>query len=174
MADEKKVSKKRNAGQYLFDIIIKTVLCASVISIDFTLFANSGNYNLFFTSPFGNLEAIYVYVAIIAVSFILMFIASFVRPLENITLSAVFALFVVAVINQFASFDKKSGLLLLFDGMFSEDVNILLYQHAHLITAITVFVIFWIILSFLSRSFIFYITLGVCAVLGGAALYKRK
>lgn len=166
MADGKSVSKKRSVGQYLFDVIVKTILCASVISVDFTLFANSGNYDLFFTSPFGNLEAIYIYVGIAVVSFILMFIASFVRPLENITLSAVFALFVVAVINQFAAFDKKSGLLLIFDGVFSYDVNIILYQHAHMIMSIIVFLIVWIILSFLNRRFMLCITLGVCAVLG--------
>ena len=61
MADGKSVSKKRSVGQYLFDVIVKTILCASVISVDFTLFANSGNYDLFFTSPLGNLEAIYIY-----------------------------------------------------------------------------------------------------------------
>ncbi|MBR1948236.1 MAG: hypothetical protein IKA30_00410, partial [Alphaproteobacteria bacterium] len=163
---QKKVKTGRKAWQYLFDIIIKTILCSAVISINFTLFANAGSYNLFSSATYGNLEAIYIYAAITSLSFVLILIASFIRPLENIVLSAVFALFAVAVINQFGLFEKQSGLLLLFDGLFSEDINIILYEHSHMITALIVFVVFWIILSLLSRSFIFYLTLGACAILG--------
>ena len=162
----KPVQKNRKLWQYMFDLVIKTLLCSLIISIDFTLFANAGSYNLFSTGVYGNLEALYIYGGITAVSFILMFIASFIRPLENILLSAVFALFVVAIVNQFATFEKQSALLLLFDGVFSENINIILYEHSRLIILSVVFVLSWILLSLLNRSFLFYITLGLCAFLG--------
>ncbi len=162
----KNIQKRRRMWQYLFDIIIKTLLCSAVLSIDFTLFANSGSYSIFSTGVYGNLEALYIYGGITAISFVLMFIASFIRPLENIVLSVVFALFTVAVINQFATFEKQSALLLLFNGVFSEDLNVILYEHSHLIILTATFLISWIFLSLLSRSFLFYTTLGVCALLG--------
>lgn len=162
----KNSSKRRHLGQYLFDVIIKTLLCASILAVDFTLFANAGSYNLFSTSAYGNMEAIYIYAAIGAISFILMFVASFIRPLENIILSAVFALFAVALINQFAVFEKKSGLLLLFNGIFTEDINIILYENSHLIIAVAVFLIIWIVLAMLGRSFLFYLTIASCGLLG--------
>lgn len=71
-----KAKKHRTFWQYMFDLIVKTFILASVISIDFTLFANSGNYSLF-SSSWLNIEAQYIYIAIFAVSFVLMFIVSF-------------------------------------------------------------------------------------------------
>ena len=154
----KKSKKSRSAWQYMFDLIIKTILCGVILSIDFTLFANAGSYNLFSSAMYGNLEALYIYAGIGAVSFILMFISSFVRPLENIVLSIVLALFTVAIINQFATFEKHSGLLILFEGIFSDEANVFMYKNSHMIIALLVFVVSWIILSLLKRQYIFYIT----------------
>ncbi|MDD7312915.1 MAG: hypothetical protein PUH03_00965, partial [bacterium] len=42
-----KKAKRRTFWQYLFDLIIKTVLCSVLIGLNFTLFANAGSYHLF-------------------------------------------------------------------------------------------------------------------------------
>ena len=100
---------KRTFWQYWFDLIVKTILLATIISLDFTLFANAGSYNLFSSSTWLNTEAQYIYIAIVAFSFLFMFIASFFRALENFILSLSFAVLGVALINQFATFEKKIG-----------------------------------------------------------------
>lgn len=158
--------KRRGFGGYLFDLIVKTLLCTAIISVDFTLFASAGSYNLFSSSMFGNLEAIYIYAGIGALSFVLMFIASLIRPLENIILSVVIAGFVIALINQFALFDKNSALLLLFEGLFDSNINMILYEYGQWLTLGLVFFVSWFVLSLFGRSFVFYLTLGVCGLLG--------
>ncbi len=158
--------KGRNFWQYMFDIIIKTLLCAAIILTNFILFANSGSYNIFSSSMYGNLEILYIFAGITGISFILVFFASLIRPLENILLATIFGLFTVVIINQFATFDKQSALLLLFEGIFSNEVNIILYSYSQLIIFGVVFLISWIILSLLSRSFLFYLTVGICGLLG--------
>ena len=160
------LKNKRRFWHYLFDLIVKTLICAIMLSINFTLFANSGNYSLFASSMKLNMEAEIIYALIFAISFILMFIASFYRALENIILSICFAGVCVATINQFATFEKKSGLLILFNGVFSEDINLILYEYALWITGAACFVIFWIILKIFNRQVMLYFMIVLGALLG--------
>ena len=120
-------SRKRRIWQYLFDLVIKTLLCTALISLDFTLFANAGNYNIFASSFYPTHEVQYIYIGIAVCSFLLMFAASFFRKLENIVAAVFFALLCVAVINQFATFEKHSGKLIVFNCKFSDSVNAVLY-----------------------------------------------
>ena len=163
---EIKVVKRRTVWQYLFDLVIKTLVLATLVSLNFTMFANAGSYGLFSSSPWVNMDARLIYLSIGVLSFVLMFVASFLRWLENVLLAAGFALFGVAVINQFATFEKQSALLILFNGIFSDDMNLLLYQYSSWIIGASVFVIIWMLLCCLSRQFIFYIWLALAAVLG--------
>ena len=70
---------KRKIWQYLFDMVFKTLILSSILSIDFTLFANSGNYGLFTVSKWLNIEAQYIYIAIVVLSLGIMFFASFLK-----------------------------------------------------------------------------------------------
>lgn len=158
--------KQRSFWQYLVDLTVKTFICAILISIDFTLFANAGSYNLFSSSLRLNIEAEYIYLAIFIFSFLLMFIASFFRSLENIVLALCFALMCIAGINQFAVFEKHSGLLIIFNGIFSENINTVLYEYSFWIIGLAAFVFFWLLLKLLRRQFMFYFMLGLAAVLG--------
>ena len=176
-----KAKKHRTFWQYMFDLIVKTFILASVISIDFTLFANSGNYSLF-SSSWLNIEAQYIYIAIFAVSFVLMFIVSFFRSLENVLLAIIVALTSVALINQFATFEKQSALLVLFQGIFSENINVILYEYSFLLVGVLVFLISWFFLNLLKRQFLFYLMLCLVALqgwllseayLGGSSKYFR-
>ncbi len=161
-----KAAQHRSVWQYLFDLFVKTLICAALISLDFTLFANAGSYNLFSSSIRLNIEAEFIYLGIVVISFILMFIASFFRWLENVVLSLCFALMTIAVINQFALFEKQSVLLVFFNGIFSDTVNVILYEYALWIVGLIAYIAFWLLLKLLRRSFLFYFMIGLFAVLG--------
>ena len=159
-------SKKMRVFRYLFDLIIKTILCALLISLDFTLFANSGNYNIFTSSFFLNTEALYIYTGIALFSFLLMFTASFIHGLQNLFLALLVALLCVAFVNQFASFEKHSGLLIIFNGVFSDDVNLVLYKYSLWIIGSVIFVICWLLFNKLRRSFLLYLTILMALCMG--------
>lgn len=161
-----KKAKKRTFWQYLFDLIIKTFLCALLIGLDFSLFANAGSYHLFSSAARLTPEAEWIYIGIAAVSFALVLLSSFSKHLEDAVLSLIFALFIIALINQFAVFEKHSGLLILFNGLFSDTVNAALYEYAFLIIGAVSFAVFFILLKLLKRQVLLYVTLGIAAVLG--------
>lgn len=162
----KKNGQTRTFWQYLFDLSVKTFLCALLLALDFSLFANAGSYHLFSSAARLTPEAEWIYLGIAAVSFVIMLAASFSKSVENTVLSAVFALFVIALINQFAVFEKHSGLLILFSGLFSDKVNAILYEYAFLIIGAASFVVFFTLLKLLKRQTLLYVTLGIAAVLG--------
>ena len=159
-------SRKRRIWQYLFDLLVKTLLCTALIALDFTLFATAGNYNIFASSFYPTFEVQYIYIGIAVCSFLLMFIASFFRKLENVVAAVFFALLCVAIINQFATFEKHSGLLIVFNGIFSDGVNAVLYEYSLWIIGIVAFLVFWILLNALRRQFLLYLTLLIMAVWG--------
>ena len=97
-----------------------------VLAIDFTLFVNAGNYKIFTDFGSVNMEAMFVYAGIAAVSLVTVLLFMIILPLEDLLLSAVFAVTCVAVINLFAIFDKQSGLIVLVGEWFSSDINALL------------------------------------------------
>lgn len=161
--DEK---KGRGLGGFLFDLIMKSLLMTIVLSIDFTLFANAGTYNLFNSYGSLSLEAIFIYAGIAALSLIVMFLSMLIIPIENLVLSAVFAVTGIAIINQFALFDKQSGLIILFGEWLSNDVNVILYKYSYWIMAGIMFVISYIIIHILKRSLLFYFTLALAGLCG--------
>ena len=86
--------------------------------------------------------------------------------MENIFAEVFFALLCVAVINQFATFEKHSGLLIVFNGIFSDSVNAVLYEYSLWIIGIVAFIAFWMLLNLLRRQFLLYLALLVMAVWG--------
>ena len=72
----KKQPKKKTFFQYLFDLFIKTLILFLILALDFTLFANSGNYGLFLSTFEPMPEVIYIYAGIGVLSFGLIFITS--------------------------------------------------------------------------------------------------
>ena len=156
--------RKRTFGQYLFDLLVKTLILFLLLALDFTLFANSGNYNLFLSAVEPMPEAVYIYIGLAGLSFVLMFFASLFKFLENIVISLAVSLLSIALINQFATFDKSSGLLILLNGLVSDEINALLYEYAFLIIGTAVFILTWILLSIFSRSFLFYLFLLLAAL----------
>ena len=159
-------SGRRRIWQYLFDLIIKTIICAAFISLDFTLFANSGNYHIFGSSFYLNAEVLYIYIGIAVFSFVIMFAASFFKKLENVVLALCVSLLCIAIINQFASFEKHSGLLILFSGIFSDGANAVLYKYSFWIIGVAVFIAAWLLFNMLKRQFLLYFAALQLVVLG--------
>ena len=133
--------RKRTFLQYLFDLFVKTLILFSILALNFTLFANAGSYNLFMSSVEPMPEAFYIYAGLGVLSFVVMFFCSWCKPLENIVLSLTVALFCIAIVNQFATFDKKSGLLIAFNGLFNDEINAALYEYSFLVIGVIVFVV---------------------------------
>ncbi len=162
---QEKLKPRRTFGQYLFDLIVNTVACFVLLAINFTLFANSGNYNIFGASAILNQEVILIYAALLFVSFAITFVLSFSKNLQNALPAIIAALFVIAVINQFATFEKHSTLLLLLGNFFSESTNNLLYEYSFEIIGIAVFLMAFLLITFLKRAYRLYLVLALCAAL---------
>lgn len=157
---------KRSVWQYLFDLLVKTFILAALISIDFTLFAKAGNYKMFTSTSMLTLEVQYIYATIALICFVVMLLASFRPKLENAFLSLGVALTVIAIINQFATFEKHSGLLIFFSGIFSDQVNGWLYEYSFWIIGLCVFALAWFIMNRLRRSIMFYMMCGLALIWG--------
>ncbi len=162
---QEKLRPKRTFGQYIFDLILNTLACAALLAINFTLFVNAGNYNLFASSALINQEAVLIYTAILALSFVLTFLLSFSKNLQNALPCIVTALFVIAIINQFATFEKHSALLILLGNFLSENANNFFYEYSFAIIGTTVFLIAFLLITFLKRSYRLYIVLALFAAL---------
>ena len=75
--------KKRGFGGFLVDWFIKSLLMSIVLAIDFTLFVNSGNYKIFTDYGDINIEAMFIYAGIAAISFIVVLL--FMINLQRLT-----------------------------------------------------------------------------------------
>ncbi len=162
---QERLKPKRTFGQYLFDLIVNTMACFALLAIDFTLFANSGNYNIFGASSILNQEVIFIYATVFLISFILTFLLSFSKNLQNSLLAIIAALFVVAIINQFATFEKHSALLMLFGRFLSENTNNIIYEYSFEIIGASVFLIVLLLITLLKRVYRLYLVLAMFAVL---------
>ena len=127
--------KKRRFREYFADWIIKSLICAVLIGIDFTLFAEAGSYSLFDNTQTLNTEAIIIYSAIAAVSFAILFLLSFSLFLQDLFTAIIAGFFVLAVLTQFALFDRHSVLDSLFGQYFGSGISSILMTSSHLVIA---------------------------------------
>ena len=167
--------KKRRFGGYLADLIVKTLLTAAFIAIDFTLFAEAGSYSLFTEIQTLTPEAVNIYGGILALSFILILLCSFSVFLENLIVTAAFTFLTASVINQFALFDKGSLLAGYFGSVATGDFLTLLNTRSHIIITAVAAVVFFIVLSRFRRSSQFYLlclTLFICGGLVSEAYFN--
>lgn len=176
-SSEDKRKKGRSFFNYLFDLVVKTLLLFTLIAIDFALFANAGSYNMFAGGFALTTEAGYIFLGILLISFILMLAASFIHPLENIVIAMAAAILTLALINQFAAFDKKSVLTVLLHPILDDTISNSVYNHSFAIIALVVFVVVWLLLCLLKRQIYLYLTLAVISVLAwvvGEAYFKTS
>ncbi len=157
---------KKTILQYLFDLIFKTILCEALVLFDFVLFTNSGNYKFFSYGMELTPEIRNIIMGITAIVVIIMFLASFINKLDNLILSILCGGVFVAIINQFATFDKQSGLLIIFGGIFSDKINAILYEYSLWIIFALISLFSLYVFNKLKRQYIFYITFIACSMVG--------
>ncbi|MBQ9235463.1 MAG: hypothetical protein IJ184_03255 [Alphaproteobacteria bacterium] len=162
------MKKKRGFWRFCFDLIIKSLLLTLLLATDFALFANAGNYSIFTTLGSINIEAVLIFAGIGALSLAIMLLSMILLPLDNVVLAAAFGAMGVALINQFATFDKNSLLLILFGEGLSDDVNVLLYKYSALIIGGVLFLIFYVLFKVLSKKLMLGLTLVMAGLCGWA------
>ena len=165
--DKKNSLKRRNFRQYLFDIIVKTLICSCLIAIDFTLFAEAGSYNLFDINNIPTLEVQYILGGITAICFIVMLLLSFSAFIQNLMIALSFGALVLSIFNQFALFDQNSILYNLFNNYLDSGISDVFINHSDWIIAGFVAVISLILISYTSRINQIYLLGTLLLVLGG-------
>lgn len=165
--DKQNSLKRRNFGQYLFDLFVKTLICSGLIAIDFTLFAESGSYNLFDINQVPTIEAQFIYAGIVAICFVIMLLLSFSAFMQNIFISAAFAGLVLAIFNQFALFDQSSILYGLFSSYIDSSISGVFIHHSDLLIAGIVALTSLVLISYTSRSNQIYLLGTILLILGG-------
>lgn len=165
--DRQNSLRRRNFSQYLFDLIVKTLICSSLIALDFTLFAEAGSYNLFDINRMPTMEAQFVYAGIVAVCFAVMLLLSFSAFMQNIFISATFGGLILAVFNQFALFDQSSILYGIFGSYIDSSISGVFINHSDLLIAGIVAVVSLILISYTSRSNQIYLLGTLLLILGG-------
>lgn len=106
-----RVKKPRGVVRYVFDWIIKGLFVASLLSIDFLLFAGSGNQQLFDGSFMLQPEIMAILTGLLFFSLFMMFLVSFSSFLQNVLTALIAGGFMLAILNQFAQYDKSSILV---------------------------------------------------------------
>lgn len=148
---EKGQPQKRRFWQYIVDLFIKGLIASLFVAIDFILFAKAGSYSLFSGTQHINPEAFYIIASIFTVIFVINYMLSFSKLLQNILVTAFFVLFILAIFNQFALFDKNSLLVNSFDNIFSPEITSYLNNNSHLVITAALALLFFFVMSFCSR-----------------------
>lgn len=166
---KEKKAPKRRLREYLADLIIKSLLFAVIFSLDFTLFAEAGSYNLFTPEQILTSEAVWIYGAITIFSFAILFLFSFSLTLQNFTIGLSAAFLLLALFNQFALFDQSSLLAAYFGTDRSAGAADIFNNYSHLAIAAAFVVFVFIFLTFARRSTQAYF-LGILLLIQGGLL----
>ncbi len=150
--------RRRSFKQYLADLFIKGLTAATLVTINFVLFANAGSYSMFNGIQSLNLETAYILAFLAGSAFIITFLLSFSRFLQNIWLTTIATLFLLAIFNQFALFDKGSLLAnSQFGKLIPDSLSTYTNYHSHLIIAGLAALGILLFLSISRRSAQFYV-----------------
>ena len=113
---------KRDWGVYLFDWLVKGLIIALLLGINFLLFASAGNFSVFSSDVSISPEVLLILGFIFALALILMFLISFSSFVQNVVAAVFVGFFVYIMLGQFALFDKFSFLAYLAEPYLGNDV----------------------------------------------------
>lgn len=147
--------RHRNLSQYLIDWLEKALIIYSLISLDFLIYIGSGSYDMFSTFTILSPEVWYVLAGVLILSIVTIYCLSFFKFLQNLVVSAVVYYFVIAMLNQFAAFDKNTMLASLTATYLSQDLGLLLTHVSHIVVALIIAFLSFIFVSFASKINIF-------------------
>lgn len=155
--------QRRRLKQYITDLIVKSLIVAFLLAIDFSLFAQAGSYSVFDMHQTLYPEAYWIYISIIAVSTSLMFLCSFSQTLQNFLIGIATSFLLLSLFNQFALFDSGAMLLSYFpltEGLATEIIS----TYSHLIVAVILALLVTIVFTYAKRKTQFYILLLLALV----------
>lgn len=159
--------KGRRLREYFVDLFIKSLLLAVLLSIDFTLFAEAGSYNLFTAEQTLSQEAIWIYIGIVIFSLSIIFLFSFSLTLQNFIIGLGSGFLLLALFAQFALFDSHSILVKYFSSSLTGTMSNILNHYSHMILAVALILIVFIFLTFAKRSTQTYLFGILLLILGG-------
>lgn len=134
-------------GNYFLSLFIKTFLMFLLLSLNFGLFVKAGTFDVFGESSMAP-EISGILWMLFYVSLGVMFVLSFSCLLQNTALSIVAALFVFALLNQFALFDIYNFLSDTVKMYVNESWGNAISGYSHIAAAVLVFVLLFIYLIF--------------------------
>ena len=125
-------NKKKPKGLFYVDWIVKSLIIAGLLAINFLLFANTGSFNIFSSSSLLSLEFLYILSGILIFSVSIVYIVSFSTFLQNILTSIIITLFAIAMFNQFALFNKDSMLVIFLQSYVGDNFGSLFVENSHI------------------------------------------
>ncbi|MDR1694356.1 MAG: hypothetical protein LBR70_04090 [Lactobacillaceae bacterium] len=162
----KKAAPKRSWLDFLFDWIVKGVIIALLISINFVLFTSSANYSLFAEGLYVIPNIVFPIIVIFAISLGTMFLISFSRLLENLLLSFIVGLFIYVTINQFMIISPDSFLYSIFYNKVSPNFAMNFIDNSDVVTSVTIAIIIFVLLGALRNRVIFFGAIGLAVIFG--------
>lgn len=159
-----KKQEKRSWLDFLFDWIVKGIIMALMISINFVLFASSANYSLFAEGLYVIPNIVIPMVIIFTISIGAMFFISFSRILENILVSVVIGCVSYATINQFMTISPDSFLYSMFYGL-SPEFAMHFINNSDILTAVVFSIITFFFLTAVSNRIVFFASIFLMVVL---------
>lgn len=172
-----RVIKKHSFLKYLVDLFEKTIIAGSLITIDFILFTQAGSYNILKSPNVLNLEIIYILTGIWGLALLFTYILSFSKFLQNIFLSCILFVFIIAIFNQFALFDKNSMLVGIVSDYFGYENGALFSDISHYVVAGTsafIFLIFLEVTSRITKAYFCGIMLLILGGIGSGAFFNTN
>ena len=161
--------KVYNFGAYLLNLFVKSVLMFLLLSLNFCLFAKAGAYNVFVGANLSP-EIIGILTKMYLFSLAIMFILSFSQILQNLFLALVSGLFVWAMINQFALFDKYDFLSDTFSIYINEQLGDWVKGISYLAAAGIVAAVFFVYLFCAQSSNLLYLS-GILFLINAYVLF---
>ncbi len=163
------IKQSRGMFRYVFDWIIKGLFVALLLGIDFLLFAGSGNQTIFSETTGLQPEILTSLMVILGFSLIAMFLVSFSSLLQNLLASLVVSGVVLALLNQFAVYDKASILEPMLTPYIGMSASFIFNGISHWILAGGAGILTFIILMMSSKSGTAYFT-GILLVIFSGVL----
>ena len=164
---KEKKKDKRRLREYLVDLLIKSMLLATLLGIDFTLFAEAGSYNIFTADQTLSTEALWIYTGIAFFSLGLMFLFSFSLTLQNFLVGLGSGFLLLAMFAQFALFDSHSFLSNYFNNIQISVFSKILENYSHIASACILILFVFLLIPFAPRSTQTYLLGILLLILGG-------
>lgn len=152
----RRVGTKRDFSVYLFDWLVKALIIALLINIDFLLFISAGNFSVFSSGFTMVPETLFVMGAVFTLVLGLMFLISFSSFLQNVLTSTVVGFFVFVLLRQFALFDQSSFLVYLLAPYFGNDVALNFVDNSDVVVSVASAVVAYVFLVMAEKKNIAY------------------